>query len=286
MRLFHSLWTKPALDKRWDQSGQLEANLWLYTLSVIFAKQQGFDIVLHTDTLGQKLLGHLPYNQIYTTLDKIPSNIPTMIWAYGKFQALKEEPLGSIHIDGDVMLTSKNLVEALNFGSNDMIIQNIEWAYNHMLDYIQRYQYCPMEYLSTKHAYNCGIIGINNNKLKREYLDFYFTYTNRLSQNNAFKHKATQDKYVCPDLVLEQWALTTISKPYKVKQLLRGNITTNWASPNSMVMKDAANLGYVHLIGKDKYNAIDKVKFYVLALDKDLYYKTKEVIEKYKNILS
>jgi hypothetical protein len=51
-------------------------------------------------------------------------------------------------------------------------------------------------------------------------------------------------------------------------------------------MTDSEYLGYVHLIGKGKYSAIDKVKFYILALDKDLYYKTKEIIEKYKNILS
>lgn len=286
MRLFHSLWTKPALDKRWNQSGQLEANLWLYTLSVIFAKQQGFDIVLHTDTLGKKLLGHLPYNQIYTTLDKIPSNIPTMIWAYGKFQALKEEPLGSIHIDGDVLLTNKKLLEALEFNNTDLIIQNIEGCYTYMMDQIQFFQYCPTHFLSTNFAYNCGIIGINNSKLKQQYLDFYFQYANKLANNTAFRKKVANDKNLCPDLVLEQWALATLAKPYKVKKLLCGSNTIQWHDKRSNVMSDAAYLGYIHLIGKDKYKAIEKVKFYILALDKDLYYKTKEIIEKHKNILS
>jgi replication-associated recombination protein RarA len=45
-------------------------------------------------------------------------------------------------------------------------------------------------------------------------------------------------------------------------------------------------IGQKHLIGKDKYYHIDRVKAYILALDSALYYKTKKVIEKYKKIIS
>jgi hypothetical protein len=44
-----------------------------------------------------------------------------MIWAYGKFVALKEEPLGSIHIDGDVMITTSKCADSLK-GDYDLII--------------------------------------------------------------------------------------------------------------------------------------------------------------------
>lgn len=286
MRLFHSLWTKPALDKRWDQSGQLEANIWLYTLSVIFAKKQGLEIVLHTDTLGKQLLSHLPYNAIYTTLDKISSNIPTMIWAYGKFMALKEEPLGSIHIDGDVMLTTKECVEALK-GNYDLIVQNKEGVYPHVLEKVSPYGFTPRGFFSTNYAYNCGVVGFNNAKLKQQYLDFYFKETSLVVKNSILRKKMSEDKYLCVDLPLEQWSLSVLAdKKYKVKCVLNGQVDYDWWRPGSKIRKNAENMGYLHLIGKDKYKAIDKVKFYILALDKDLYYKTKEIIEKYKNILS
>lgn len=286
MRLFHSLWTKPALDKRWDTSNQLESNIWLYTLSVIFAKKQGFEIVLHTDTLGKKLLGHLPYNQIYTTLDKIPSSIPTMIWAYGKFVALKEEPLGSIHIDGDVMITTSKCADSLK-GDYDLIIQNKEPSYSYILDKLAPYGFTSKGFFTTSYAYNCGIVGFNNSTLKQSYLDFYFKETTAVAKNNILKKQMTEDKHLCVDLPLEQWSLSVLSeKNYKVKSLLEGDIDYDWWRGNSQINKNAQNIGYLHLIGKSKYSAIDKVKFYVLALDKDLYYKTKEIIEKYKNILS
>lgn len=286
MRLFHSLWTKPALDKRWDTSNQLESNLWLYTLSVIFAKKQGLEIVLHTDTLGKKLLGHLPYNQIYTTLDKIPSEIPTMIWAYGKFVALKEEPIGSIHIDGDVMITTQKCADALN-GNYDLIVQNKEPAYTHLVDELALYGFTSKRFFCTDYAYNCGIVGFNNTDLKQAYLNFYFKETSLIAKNNILKKKMLEDKHLCVDLPLEQWSLSVLAeKKYKVKSILEGGVDHDWWKSTSEINKNAQNIGYLHLIGKAKYSAIDKVKFYVLTLDKDLYYKTKEIIEKYKNILS
>lgn len=286
MRLFHSLWTKPALDKRWDQSGQLEANLWLYTLSVIFAKQWGFDIVLHTDTLGKQLLGHLPYNQIYTTLDKIPSNIPTMIWAYGKFQALKEEPIGSIHIDGDVMITSNKCADKLKSFNTDVIVQCVEGSYPDVLDKLLQSNIVSKNFFSTNYAYNCGVVGFNSKGLKQAYLDFYFQSVNKIAINSPIKKLIDSNKYFCPDLPLEQWSLAVLSKNYKTSTVLKTTVNYAWGPPNSTTNIDARDIGYLHLIGKDKYKAIDKVKFYILALDKDLYYKTKEIIEKYKNILS
>lgn len=284
MRVFHSLWTKPALDKRWDTSSQLESNLWLYTLSVIYARKQGLEIVLHTDSFGKNLLGHLPYSYIYTTLDKIPSNIPTMVWAYGKFMALKEESLGSIHIDGDVMITSKECVKALNYDGNDLIIQHVENSYPGYLQPLIDNKVVSSRFFDTNYAYNCGIVGINNAELKNAYLNYYFDSTEKVANNKILKKEMDLDKHFCVDLPLEQWSLAILAKDFKVKSLLKG-ISQKFWEKGSDIQENALSLGYLHLIGKNKYDVIDKVKFYVLALDKNLYYKTKEVINKYKSIL-
>lgn len=288
MRIFQSFWTKPALDKRWDQAGQLEANVWLFALSAVHAKRQGVTLVLYTDTLGQKLLGHLPYDKIYTTLNNIPSNIPTMIWAYGKFMALKEEPIGSIHIDGDVFLKSPKIINEFNFKGYDLIVQNREYTmstYSPIEATMVKYGELNKSYFdSYKEAFNCGTVGFNNEKLKKEYLDFYFKSTSNIAQNRAMKEYMAKNRYFCVDLPLEQHSLALLARPYKAKIVLKGNNGNEFWSGDTRVR--ASELGYQHLIGKDKYSLIERVKFNLLALDKDMYFKTKAAIQKNKNILT
>lgn len=279
MRIFHSLWTKPALDKRWDQANQLESNIWLYTLSVLYAKSIGLEIVLHTDSLGKSLLSHLPYDAIYTTLNNIPDSIPTMVWAYGKFEALKNEPIGSIHIDGDVFLKKPEIIKELNFDSSDVIIQNSEGMGEHYKDpekQLIKHGIISDNFLNTDFAYNCGIVGFNNAKLKNQYLNFYLDSINKVSNVRSIKNMMLNDRYFCVDLPLEQHSLAVLCQKYKVKELLSGGD----------IHQKGLSIGYQHLIGKDKYSHIDRVKAYVLALDSALYYKTKKVIEKYKKVIS
>lgn len=281
MRIFQSLWTKPALDKRWDQSNQLESNIWLYTLSVLYAKSIGVEIVLYTDSLGKQFLGHLPYDAIYTTLNDIPNSIPTMVWAYGKFHALKDEPIGSIHIDGDVLLKRKGLLKELDMTGYDFIVQNAEHAgglYLDTEDLMMKYGALEKNVLTTSYAYNCGVIGFNNSELKKKYLDFYFKHVESIVANRKLKTIMLKDKYFCVDLPLEQHSIANIGKSYKAKILLKNDINS--------INKVASDIGYHHLIGKEKYSLIDRVKNYVLILNKDIYYKTKQTIEKYKNIIN
>ena len=287
MRIFQSLWTKPAIDQRWDQSGQLEANVWLYALSAVYAKKQGVTLVLYTDTLGQKLLGHLPYDKIYTTLNNIPSNIPTMIWAYGKFMALREEPLGSVHIDGDVFLKKPAVIKELSSKDYDLIIQNKEWTYNTyqgVESVMARFGEIDYEkYDSYRTAFNCGVVGFTNAALKKTYLDYYFGATDSVARNKGLVEHMKNDKYFCVDLTLEQHSLAIMAQKYKTKILLKVANEDYWGNA---VRQKAEELGYQHLIGKEKYEYIDRVKFTLLLLDKDIYFKTKSILQKYNNTLT
>lgn len=291
MRIFQSFWTKPAIDQRWDQSGQLEANIWMYALSAVYAKRLGVTLVLYTDTLGQKLLGHLPYDRVYTTLNNIPSTIPTMIWAYGKFMALKEEPLGSIHIDGDVFLKKPEIIKEMNFKDYDLIIQNKEWTmvtYTGYEETLARYGELDLKtFQKYDTAYNCGTVGFNNPTLKNTYLDFYFKATDSISRNKALRAYMERDKYFCVDLPLEQHSLAIFAEKYRVKAVLKWfNDEYNVKNGDGGVYKRAEELGYQHLIGKEKYNYVDRCKFQLLVLDKDMYFKTKAAIQKYKHTLT
>lgn len=287
MRIFQSLWTKPAIDQRWGQSGQLEANVWLYALSAVYAKRQGVTLVLYTDTLGQKLLGHLPYDKIYTTLNNIPSNIPTMIWAYGKFMALREEPLGSVHIDGDVFLKKPAVIKELSSKDYDLIIQNKEWTHNTyqgVESVMSRFGEIDYEkYDSYRTAFNCGVVGFTNATLKKTYLDYYFGATDSVSRNKGLVEHMKNDKYFCVDLTLEQHSLAIMAQKYKTKILLKVANEDYWGNA---IRQRAEELGYQHLIGKEKYEYIDRVKFTLLLLDKEIYFKTKAILQKYNNTLT
>ena len=104
----HTYWSKPALNNRWDVEKvfQIINNIWYYTTSVAYLKKLGQQIELHTDDFGLKCMDHIPYDKIHLTLNTIPSNIEPYIWAFGKFWALKDCPLNTIHIDGDVFIKS------------------------------------------------------------------------------------------------------------------------------------------------------------------------------------
>ena len=67
---------------------RLIGNIWYYALSVAYAKRSGASIDLYTDTLGSKLLSDIPYDNIYVTLDDLPSDLNPRFWAAGKMYAL------------------------------------------------------------------------------------------------------------------------------------------------------------------------------------------------------
>jgi hypothetical protein len=124
MRFFHSYWSKPARS-RWNIKNQTIANLWLFALSVVYLKLNRRQIVLHTDTPGERLLSCLPYDNIYRSLDALQETHPDF-WCAGKMIAYEYEPLGNIHIDGDVLLKSEAALKRLDLTDADCVVQNIE----------------------------------------------------------------------------------------------------------------------------------------------------------------
>ena len=106
----HTNWTAPAFNNRWSVGtvDQIINNIWYYSLSAAYLKRINQQINLHTDSFGKMCLDHIPYDNIYLTLDSIPKYIKPYMWAYGKFHALKRCPLNTIQIDADVFIKSKS----------------------------------------------------------------------------------------------------------------------------------------------------------------------------------
>lgn len=277
MNLVHSFWTIPMLAKRWEIDKQVENNLWYSTLSIIYAKCSGAKINLHTDDLGYDLLKHLPYDNIYKTLNEIPKNVPNMMWACGKFFAMEHESLGNIHIDNDVFIKSDKCIKILDFKNYDGIVQNIEYnidkykAYNDAFNYLKENN-IRVNY-NNINSYCCGIIGFNNKHLKNIYHSNYFNNLEKVININNIN---PNDKYICLDLVLEQAELYDISNnKFNIKSLLDWNIDNN-----STRLADSIN--FQHVMGRAKYFYIDKVKQLVKYYDKQLYELTSNIITDYE----
>lgn len=267
-KLVHSFWTKPAIEKRWGEEDQLRKNIWNYATSACYAHQLGIPIELHTDYYGAELLEDLPYNKVYITLENFNHN--RHFWAGGKFEAYKYMNEGDIHIDGDVFIKTRMAQNALSFNGYDAVFQNWEWegdaksCYWEGLNAMMKKTTFPEWFDISLNPINCGVVGFNNMKLKHEYIDAYFEYTDRFKD-------CKDDSSI---LVLEQWFISSLLKKHE------SNVKFVF-DENSDKEKQAVEMGYQHILGKAKYDEenMQHVYFFLKNLDINLH---NHIIEKYK----
>jgi hypothetical protein len=282
IRLCHSVWTKPMKGFRWNVADQLKQNLWLFALSVAYAKKMGAQIVLHTDQCGKEIYGFLPYDEIYLTLDTL--DVHERFWAAGKIYAQEAEPLGSIHIDGDVFLKKRKVYDIISDTKADLIVQMTEGdntpsclghTYGDNLNCLLSAlgKNLPVEFNKFQNtAYNCGLVKFNNPELKKRYINGYKQMVRDASNAPSFVKQLTVDNDICPDLIIEQWWLKSVTDfyNYRVKSVL-----PEWGAD---IQKEANRIGYTHVIGKYKYELISTVKERLLEVAPELYKQVEKVI--------
>lgn len=261
-RLVHSFWTRPSMGERWGfKCEQLFYNLWYFSLSVAYAKNVGAPIVLHTDTLGDRLFGHLPYDDIKMTLDGIEA--PPKFWAAGKFFAMKaEQDPRAIHIDGDVFIKKPELWERMSKSEGDLLVQCKEgWVDNIQVDALSKCM--RRDYFDGKFQYNTGVMGLFNPVLKSSIINEYMT---SISEMRA---KISTYPYESPDLVCEQQMIAWKSKGYKVDKLFEWDNATTWSKEN----------GYQHVLSSKKFGCLPRCKETLKRINNDIYTKTKKICQ-------
>ena len=264
VRLTHSFWTKPMLSNRWDIKDQLEKNLWITALSIIYAKKSGAYITMHTDSLGYEYLKHFPYDEIFCDLDDLENRMkcnPNNMWAASKSVALANEPIGTIHIDTDVMIKSPKCLEELKFDNYDAIIQHIEISGYKEQQALKKVM--PNINMNLRYACNVGVLGFNNESLRKQYLDNYNYYLENLELN--------EDNYFSCDLILEQLYLYQLFTEQKLNfKFLLGDLRVDIMG---QILRKCNEIDYMHLIGEDKYRApvIAKCKKYVEEMNPNLF---------------
>lgn len=255
MRIIHSFIKYPHLTHL-----KYVANIACYILSCLYIKRhEGFQAILYADKETIQTMKSIGAS--YDEYHEISSiNYPhSNIYAYPKFLAMQHEPLGSIHIDGDVFIWGEPLKNILQFNNYDVICQNIE-TYNNMRAKISwdvaQCECSNMNYPSfakreCQSMINCGIIGINNQILKDNYFKIYWEMLEQ------YKTKYKQCKGV-PDIIFEQQFLLDYCNHnnYRIKTVL----------DEDNLFLSAKDIGYLHLIGDSKYKyknikkVIDRIK--------------------------
>ena len=262
MRLVHSFSTKRC------KANNLKVNIYYFTLSCIYAKRLGYEIVLHTDKKGASLLKYAPYDEIIIDLEDciLPKE---KIFAWAKFKAMESEDSQAIHIDGDVFLKGEPIKDLLNFNDCDLIVQQPE-----IIGYENWYgwddstiSFAKCEYPSflpreCSVMYNCGVVGFKDKSIRDEYTKYYNDLINQYNKKGVIIDSV-------PDLVAEQQLLYyfTKHKNLKVKCLL----------DYKRLKESAIEIGYQHLLGASKYIAFDKCKETLKKMNLEIYNKLEEI---------
>lgn len=271
IRIFHTLWTKPLREDR------IPVTLLCYAISLHYARQMGAEVVLHTDKFGAELLALLPYDEVYIDLDAIPEDIKRF-WAYGKLFATQREPLGSVHIDGDVFLRDRSL-ERLFRTDADLVTQSEEggeWRTDYTYELSQaaiNIEQLPNNVgLYYPLSYNCGVVQLNNRELKDRYLDTYFRTVEMSLADSSYeeREKMIKAKFgdrgsIIPDIVTEQQFLHELAQNYKTKTILTGDVRV-----------DGIRKGYTHLCTAAKYEMQNEIEALLQQINPDLLKKIKK----------
>jgi hypothetical protein len=278
----------------------LITNIWLYALSVAYVNRAGYKIVLHTDDLGKDLLDFVPYERVFTTLNKCQC-INSRFFAAGKIEALKCADLGAVHIDHDVFLKNKKLCKSiLDFRYKyDVISQNRERIFfdeeKNMYDTYEILYDLMSQHLFWKFptfelgifACNTGVLGFANKKLREIYVKQYDEMTRQWTKNRAFWKVLDDNREAAFDLIPEQLNLWNVIHHGNFKAKFVFNELNTWSI---VLRKKAKKIGYCHLLAETKYQRIEDVKMRLKKINPELYStaeaRINELSKEYKNQFS
>jgi hypothetical protein len=181
---------------------------------------------------------------------------------------MQDQPLGTVHLDGDVFLFNSDILRGLMDEDWDVLVQHMESPKNtagvYWIESTMALEKCNKPQWAKPHCdamYNCGIVCIKNEELKKEYFDSYWKMYDEFSKKGL--------KISCvPDIIIEQQYLVDLceARGYKVKTIL----------PETRVHETARSIGYSHLIGNGKFHHLKKVLKCIYKYDKIAYEKLKQ----------
>jgi hypothetical protein len=266
------MWSAPAtsnnFDNRYDVK-YLDKNFYSYLLSTILIKKLGYKIELFCDKKTSELYSMIPYDKI-NIVDFSSDGISSKFWIWGKIKthSLMNEPY--VHIDGDVFLFRDIIKDNIINGKYSVVVQSLEnkkiigegfnSAYLTSINPFKKNAYGINWDKYGFEAYNCGVIGFSDLKIRDIYYNKVKEILFDLSNNEEFN--ANRKKYSGMFLISEQSLLLYLLKENNIKpfeilpydEIIKRNY--NWHSI-------ANDIGYSHMWAYSKYrpDVIEKIKF-------------------------
>lgn len=309
MTFYHVLWTTPMRKNRWYYSYEEneKMTIYYYGLSVAYLKKLNQRINLYTDSEGEKILNHLPYDNIYVVLDDMDKNIPGCNWAAGKIESFKYSKLGDIYIDGDVFIKKQECLDKIsentlfdgyfaglenpqqipfkckendpNYELNKNKYNMIYWDFNKIMENFMFPLDIPVYGLN---ACNGGLVVFNNQEYKDKYLYAYDYMLKQIKESDVVKEEYKKNCYLCLDLITEQRFFYEIGKEYKL-----GFLLDYWKRDDDInygLSKQANNIGFQHVLSSIKYDLLDKCILNLKNVDKNIYDLCYEKVNKLCNL--
>lgn len=199
------------------------------TLSVELALKQFEEVELITNTYGKNLLidkYKVPFTSVKVVLDQFDNILNPDFWAYVKIftYSIQEEPF--VHIDNDVILWDKIPDNILN---SPLFFQNKEKFTEHkgylrLVKEAKGFAKINFDIIMSEidYAYNCGVIGVNDLSVIREWKSIVDEYL--FSAKNQMTWNETPDKHSHNHL-FEQFFISALIKnrDISVECLLKDN---------------------------------------------------------------
>ncbi|HKD75678.1 MAG TPA: DUF6734 family protein, partial [Ktedonobacterales bacterium] len=252
MRVAHSVWSKPALCGRWHFEDQLVRDLWSFALSAHYVKALGHELVLRTDDVGAQIFGILPYDEIRCTLDDLQA--PDVFWAAGKIETLRIEPLGTVHIDGDVFIKRREVFDIIETDDYDLLVQSDQLAEAQTVSILRPYlvRFLPQLFDEENRSYNCGIVRFLHQELREEFTNAYRKILAYLGRSKQLISMMEQNRTLALDLVTEQRLLRALAESGDC------NVRRITADPGGTLHIDAD--GYEHCMAMSKYLRLREIR--------------------------
>ena len=254
MRILHSLWGLPCRDDKAKQ----EVFRWSYALSAMYVRAHSGTMVLYADALGREMLS--PILHLYDEVHEVDmTGVDPVFFAAIKALALVSEPVGSVHIDGDVMLKGEKAWQRLQdlMETSEVVAQGFEPERN---VYPEIWQFGEWDFgcdVLHRHPVNVGVLGFSSQELRDIYLARYLTAV------QAWSGKGLTG---VPDLVLEQaWLSAYVRQEGHSMGVMTSG--SSWTE----ISASAREIGFVHLLGPSKYSYLDRLKLRILETAPDIY---------------
>lgn len=210
--------------------------------------KNGYELVMYTDKLGKEVLDGFPYDEVI--VEKRLDETNKKMFASPKYFALGNEPLGTIHLDYDIIIEKPCLEPKEEWDIVTQMVYKLPTKYKKERAFMSKNGY-PKGMQGIKisdYPYCTGVIGFNNAEMKALFLDNYF---------DAVKIYKDRDipKDICIDFLLEQSYASTLVEHYGFTPafVVKDGDFFKYVSNGSRYYEDKET-GFVHYQGASKWS--------------------------------